>query len=182
VPQNAASKTDRPKVRPPEIHPLDAEQTKALLSTARGERLEALYVVAVTAGLRIGELLGLSWEDLDLEAGTMRVVRGRALPRSAAYVRHPAALSRRAPEVCARAVGALFPSHDPGPLLSLDTLDGRPDGACNGGCPKLRRNAFLIALLPRCCQRDPYSVPGPYFLACLKRILSAGGTGVYYSI
>jgi integrase len=75
VPQNAASKTDPPKVRPPEIHPLDAEQTKALLSAARGERLEALYVGAVTAGLRIGELLGLRWEDVHLETGTMRVAR-----------------------------------------------------------------------------------------------------------
>jgi integrase len=76
VPQNAASKSDRPKVRPPEIHPLDAEQTKALLSTARGERLEALYVVAVTAGLRIGELLGLSWEDLDHTCATLLLSRG----------------------------------------------------------------------------------------------------------
>jgi integrase len=72
---NAASKTEPPKVRPPEIHPLDAEKTKALLSDARGERLEALYVVAVTAGLRIGELLGLKWTDVDLETETMRVAR-----------------------------------------------------------------------------------------------------------
>jgi integrase len=75
VPQNAASKTDPPKVRPPEIHPLDAEQAKALLSTAHGERLEALYALAVTAGLRIGELLGLRWEDVHLETGTIRVAR-----------------------------------------------------------------------------------------------------------
>jgi integrase len=75
VPQNAASKTEPPKVRLPEIRPLDAEKAKALLSAARGERLEALYVVVVTAGLRIGELLGLRWEDVHLEAGTMRVAR-----------------------------------------------------------------------------------------------------------
>ncbi len=37
--------------------------------------MEALYVVAVTAGLRIGELLGLRWADVDLERGTMRVAR-----------------------------------------------------------------------------------------------------------
>ncbi len=51
-------------------------------------------------------------------------------------------------EVRARATGALFHSRDPGPLLSLDTLDGGPDCACDGGRPKLRRDAFLIALLP----------------------------------
>ena len=53
VSQNAASKTVPPKVRPQEIHPLDAEQAKILLEEAQRERLEALYVVAVTAGLRI---------------------------------------------------------------------------------------------------------------------------------
>jgi integrase len=35
--------------------------------------LEALYVVAVTAGIRRGELQGLKWEDVDLEAGALQV-------------------------------------------------------------------------------------------------------------
>lgn len=48
VPENVASKTDPPKVRPPEIQPLDAEQTKALLDAARTESLGSIYVVAVT--------------------------------------------------------------------------------------------------------------------------------------
>jgi len=75
VSQNAASKTEPPKVRPPEIHPLDAVQAKTLLVAAQEERLEALYIVAVTAGLRIGELLGLRWTDVDLERDSMRVAR-----------------------------------------------------------------------------------------------------------
>ena len=62
-------------MRPQEIRPRDAEEAKTLLEAARGERLEALYVVAVTAGLRIGELLGLSWTDIDLERDSMRVAR-----------------------------------------------------------------------------------------------------------
>ena len=40
-------------------------------SVLSGDRLEALYVVAITAGLRQGELLGLKWEDINLEAGTL---------------------------------------------------------------------------------------------------------------
>jgi integrase len=75
VPQNADSKTEPPKVRPPEIRPLGADQVKTFLHAARGERLEALYVVAVTAGPRIGELLALRWTDVDLERGNMRVAR-----------------------------------------------------------------------------------------------------------
>ena len=45
------------------------------LEAIRGERMEALYVLAVTTGLRRGELIGLKWEDLDLEKGTLRVSR-----------------------------------------------------------------------------------------------------------
>jgi integrase len=37
--------------------------------------LEAVYVLAVTAGLRISELLGLKWEDVDLERGVLHVRR-----------------------------------------------------------------------------------------------------------
>jgi integrase len=75
VTQNAAAKTDPPKVCPPEIQPLSSDEARSLLSAARGDRLEALYVLAVTAGLRIGELLGLRWEDVDLDAGVLRVAR-----------------------------------------------------------------------------------------------------------
>jgi integrase len=75
VAENAAAATDPPKPTPEEMRPLDAEQVKVLLSAARGHRLEALFVLAVTAGLRIGELLGLRWEDVNLEHGTLRVQR-----------------------------------------------------------------------------------------------------------
>jgi integrase len=80
IPENVASKTDPPKVRPPEIQPLDAKQTKTLLDAARTEPLGSLYVVAVTSGLRIGELLALRWTDVNLEQGVMRV--SRALSRA----------------------------------------------------------------------------------------------------
>ncbi|PWW62130.1 site-specific recombinase XerD [Actinokineospora spheciospongiae] len=44
---------------------LTFEQAKALLKAAEGDRLEALYVLAVFMGLRRGELLGLRWSDID---------------------------------------------------------------------------------------------------------------------
>lgn len=75
IPENVASKTDPPKVRPPEIQPLDAEQTRTLLDAAHTEPIGSLYVVAVTSGSRIGELLALRWTDVDLEQGVMRVSR-----------------------------------------------------------------------------------------------------------
>ena len=45
------------------------------------DRLQALYVLAVTAGLRRGELLGLRWEDVDLESGTLQVRRTLSEPK-----------------------------------------------------------------------------------------------------
>ncbi|MQA87719.1 MAG: tyrosine-type recombinase/integrase [Streptosporangiales bacterium] len=54
---------------------LTADQARRLLKAARDERLYALYVLALCLGLRRGELLGLRWEDIDLDAGTLEVVR-----------------------------------------------------------------------------------------------------------
>jgi integrase len=82
VPRNVCKAVTPPKPNPEEIRPLDAEQAKRLLETSRGNRLEALYVLAVTAGLRVGELLGLKWEDVDLDTGTLRVRRTRSQARS----------------------------------------------------------------------------------------------------
>ena len=47
--------------------------SRALLAGVRGDRLEALYITAVGTGLRQGELLGLRWQDLDLERGELAV-------------------------------------------------------------------------------------------------------------
>jgi integrase len=75
VPRNATEAVKPPQVRREEMHPLDPEQVKVLFAAARGDRLEALYVLAVTTGLQQGELLGLKWEDVDLEEGALRVRR-----------------------------------------------------------------------------------------------------------
>ena len=79
VPRNAAH-VKAPRPAPEEIRPLSEDEARAFLESARqsGERFEALYVLAIT-GLRRGELLGLRWDDADLELGTLRV--GRALVR-----------------------------------------------------------------------------------------------------
>src|SRR5215212_7447737 len=61
------------------MRPLSETEARTFLGTARGDRFESLYVLAITTGLRRGELLGLQWDDADLERGTLRV--GRALVR-----------------------------------------------------------------------------------------------------
>jgi integrase len=52
---------------------LSEAQTRTLLDAVAGDRLEAVYVLAVTSGMRQGELLGLRWRDLDLEASALQV-------------------------------------------------------------------------------------------------------------
>jgi integrase len=75
IPRNVTEAVDPPRERKTEIRPLNEGQVKRLLQTARGERFETLYVLAVTTGMRSGELLGLRWEHVDLQAGTLQVRR-----------------------------------------------------------------------------------------------------------
>jgi integrase len=51
------------------------DDARRLLTTIHGERLEAFYVLALATGLRRGELLGLRWEDVDLESRQLHVRR-----------------------------------------------------------------------------------------------------------
>jgi integrase len=78
IPRNPAD-VKAPRPAPDEMRPLSEAEARSFLETARGERLEPLYILAITTGLRRGELLGLRWDDADLEHGTLRV--GRALVR-----------------------------------------------------------------------------------------------------
>lgn len=73
VPRNVATLADPPRVQRYEVKPLSPEQARAFLEATKGDRLEGLYSVAVPLGLRLSEALGLRWQDINLEAGTMRI-------------------------------------------------------------------------------------------------------------
>ena len=75
IPRNVTEAVDPPRPSAREIRPLGVEQVKKLLVAAKGDRLEALYVLAVSTGMRQGELLGLKWEDVDLKEGVLSVRR-----------------------------------------------------------------------------------------------------------
>jgi integrase len=87
--------------------PLNAEQTKVFIEAAWGNRLEALYVLAVTAGLRVGELLGLRWEDIDVDSGILRVRRTRSQAKSGPRFTTPKNGKGRSIRLTQRAVEAL---------------------------------------------------------------------------
>ncbi len=73
VVRNVASLTDVPAAERFQAQPLTPEQALTLLDAAHGDRLLALYAAALLLGLRRGELLGLRWQDIDLDAGRLRV-------------------------------------------------------------------------------------------------------------
>jgi integrase len=58
-----------------EVDPLDVGEARALLKQVAGHRLGSLFTVALALGLRQGECVGLKWSDVDLEAGTLSVMR-----------------------------------------------------------------------------------------------------------
>ena len=80
IPKNPAGGCVLPRQEQEEIHPLDDQQTAALLKASRGTMLENLIRVALFAGLRQSEILGLTWDSVDLEAGTITVDKQLARP------------------------------------------------------------------------------------------------------
>lgn len=75
VATSVAEAVDPPRRRRIEYRALTPEEARRFLDKARGDRFEALYVLALTAGLREGELLALRWKDLDLEGKSLQVVQ-----------------------------------------------------------------------------------------------------------
>ena len=74
VGRNVAALVDGPRRERGSDRPtLSVEDAKQLLRVARGNRLQALFLLAVLLGLREGELLGLTWRDIDLDRRTLSV-------------------------------------------------------------------------------------------------------------
>lgn len=75
VTRNVATQVKAPPLSSQRRVGLDLAEAKRLLKVIDGERLEALYVLALTTGLRRGELLALRWDDIDPGSRQLRVRR-----------------------------------------------------------------------------------------------------------
>lgn len=75
VHRNAAALVDAPRFKRYKPQTLTTDQARELVKATVGNRLSALYTVALAVGLRLGEALALSWEDVDLEKRSLRVRR-----------------------------------------------------------------------------------------------------------
>lgn len=78
VARNVCDSVKPPKVQAPEMRALSPDEARQFLAAAVDDPLEALYVLAITAGLRQGEILGLKWQDVDLETAQLQVRRSIA--------------------------------------------------------------------------------------------------------
>jgi integrase len=61
--------------------PLTADEARQLLEATKGDRLHALWRLAIITGYRQGELLGLGWDDVDLEGGFVTITRAARASR-----------------------------------------------------------------------------------------------------
>lgn len=73
LPRNPADAVRPPRPERREMRVLTVAQVRQLREALAGDELEALYTAAIATGMRQGELLGLRWRDVDLEAGRLQV-------------------------------------------------------------------------------------------------------------
>lgn len=81
--QNPVQLAKAPRVREEEVEPYTVEEVQRLLKAASERRNSARWAVALALGLRQGEVLGLKWDDLDLDGGFLVVRRSRHRPQYA---------------------------------------------------------------------------------------------------
>lgn len=79
--RNVASLAKAPRLSDEEIEPYTVEEVRRLLAEAGKHRNAARWAVALALGLRQGEALGLKWDDIELDKGTLRVRRSRLRPK-----------------------------------------------------------------------------------------------------
>ena len=75
LPSNPADACKPPRFQQKEMKPLDDGQVRAFLGAVVGDRFESLYKVTVFTGLRLGEVVGLRWVDVDFSTGTLHIVQ-----------------------------------------------------------------------------------------------------------
>ena len=81
LPRNPADQADPPRASTGEMHVWTPQQLGAFIDYVRADRLFAAWLLAATTGMRRGELVGLRWSDVELEAGLVKVRQIRTVAR-----------------------------------------------------------------------------------------------------
>jgi integrase len=80
VQENVATLAKAPKIEAEELEPYSVAEVQRILSAARERRNAARWAIALSLGLRQGDVLGLRWSDVDLEAGILKITSNRVRP------------------------------------------------------------------------------------------------------
>ena len=75
IPFNPAEACVLPRAERKELKPLDDALISAFLKAVKGHQFEDLFRVALFTGIREGEILGLCWDVVDLDKGTIHIIR-----------------------------------------------------------------------------------------------------------
>lgn len=75
IPFNPAEACVLPRAEWKELKPLDDALISAFLKAVKGHQFEDLFRVALFTGIREGEILGLCWDVVDLDKGTIHIIR-----------------------------------------------------------------------------------------------------------
>ncbi len=108
VARNVCDLVTSPRKAAHQVTALTPEQARTFLDAAHDDWLYALYVLAMSSGMRESELLGLHWRDVDLSAGMLQVRTGLHRVRGQFHFTDPkSARSRRQVTLTARTIAAL---------------------------------------------------------------------------
>jgi integrase len=79
IQHNPRQYVQKPRIEPDDdndgVMVFDPSEVQAILSAAKSDPLEALYVLVLSTGCRVGEVLALKRSDVELQAGTLRISR-----------------------------------------------------------------------------------------------------------
>jgi integrase len=114
IARNPCDGAQGPRATRAEMKVWTPEEAEAFLTSTGEHPAHALYTLALTTGMRQGELLGLRWQDVDLDAGTLRVRRSlqRQRGNGLVFVQPKTSRSRRTIVLSRRAVMALQAHRD----------------------------------------------------------------------
>ncbi|MFE6401725.1 tyrosine-type recombinase/integrase [Streptomyces alboflavus] len=95
ITRNVVTLTEPPRVEQPDITPWTLEETLSFLAAARTDPLYAAFMLAIALGFRRGEIVGLRWQDVDLDKRVIRVRKQRQRVGGEAYEDDPKGRRRK---------------------------------------------------------------------------------------